>query len=234
MNTIKNILGSALILVLSGSVLHADYSKGDVMLQLYGGGASVSGKYHQPGVHEDEQAYADGGGMVGGQFLYYLGGNPCWALGVDVSHAGLDEHISDQLLTNRRTKSSMKATAGLLIARLAYPKGRWRPYLQGGLGVHHTKLHLEGTPALGTIWGDTGTAETRTLLDDGRAGPALSGAIGLHVYLTERFFIGAEYRVLDLMRKDFSPTAAGLNEGLITTRGAVSETAVGFMLGFGF
>jgi opacity protein-like surface antigen len=216
------------------AVAHADYHKGDYMFQIYSGGAALGGRYHQPGVNKDEQNYADGAGVIGGQFLYYILDNPCLAVGVDVSHAGFDSHKSGQLLTNRNTQSSADSTVGVFVARLVYPKGRIRPYIQGGLGVHHTSLTLEGTPINSPGWQDTGTMETRPLVDDGHVGPAIEGAIGVHVYVTERFFVGAEYKVLDLVGKDFTPTAAGRLEGLATPAGSTTESAIGLMLGFGF
>jgi len=229
----RAVLGG-LAVVLAAAVAHADYRKGEMMFQIYGGGAGLSGRYHQPGVSKDEQDYADGGSVIGGQFLYYVADNPCLALGFDISHASFDSHDSNQLLLNRFTQSSADNTTGLAVARLVYPKGRVRPYIQGGLGVHHTSLTLNGTPTNPSGWNDTHTLETRDLLDEGHIGPAVEGAIGLHVYVTERFFIGAEYKVIDLIAKDFSPTAAGSQEGLLTTQGTTSESAIGFMLGFGF
>jgi hypothetical protein len=93
---------------------------------------------------------------------------------------------------------------------------------------------LEGTPNGAPGWTDTGSLETRTLLDDGHVGPAVAGSIGLHVYLTERFFLGVEYKDMVLFGKDFSPTAAGEREGLLKPSGTVGEAAFGFMLGLGF
>jgi len=226
-------LGSLLVIMAVNSA-QADYTQGMTMFQIYGGGAVLSGRYHQPGVSKDEQDYADGGGVIGGQFLYYISDNPCIALGFDVSHADFDSHNSYLLLPNRYTQSSAKNTTGLIIARVAYPKGRVRPYIQGGLGAQSTSLSLDGTPINASTWTDTPTTETRRLLDSSHIGPALEGAIGLHVYLTPRFFVGAEYKVMELIGKDFSPTAAGATEGVVTTHGIVSESSIGLMLGLGF
>lgn len=212
----------------------ADYTKGTTMFQIYGGGALSGGQYRQPGVNKDEQYYADGGGVIGGQFLYFITDTPSLALGFDISHAGFDDHDSFQLLTNRYTQSSADSTSGLFIARLSYPKGHVRPYIQGGLGAHHTRLSLDGTPINGTSWSDTGTTETRSLLDDGHMGAAAEGAVGVYFYFSEKFFIGVEYKVLALMGKDFSPTNAGVREGLLSPDGGVGESAIGFTLGLGF
>lgn len=219
---------------MASTFARADYAKGMAMFQIYGGGAALSGRYHQPGVNKDEQDYADGGSVIGGQFLYYVSDSPCLALGFDVSHADFSSHESYQLLINRFTSSSAKNTTGFVVARLAYPKGRVRPYIQGGLGAQATSLTLDGTPINASSWADTHTTETRQLLNSSDVGPAIEGAIGLHVYLTKRLFIGAEYKILDLIGKDFSPTAAGQSEGLTKTSGTVAESSIGFMLGLGF
>jgi opacity protein-like surface antigen len=207
---------------------------GATSFQLYGGGAALSGHYDRPGVDSDERKYADAGGLIGGEFLYYVRDSPTLAFGVDISHAGFDDHDSTLLLPHVVTASSAQDTAGLAVARLAFPIGRVRPYVQAGVGLHQTSLTLKGVPFNGFGWTDTNTSEERRIYDDGHVGPALSGAVGLHVYLTEQFFIGAEYRFIALIGKDFEPTAEGRREGLAATDGSVSESGIGFMLGFGF
>src|SRR4051812_20690497 len=83
----------------------ADYTKGTTMFQIYGGGAALDGHYHQPGVDRDEQDYADSGGLIGGQFLYFFHESPCLAVGFDVSHANYGKHTTSQMLANRLTAS---------------------------------------------------------------------------------------------------------------------------------
>jgi opacity protein-like surface antigen len=222
-----------LMMTLVSVSAHADYTQGTTMFQIYGGGAVLSGHYAQPGISRDEQDYADGGSVIGSQFLYYISDSPCVAMGFDVSHTDFASHESFLLLPSFYTQSSAKNTTGLIIARLAYPKGRVRPYVQGGLGAQSMTLTLDGTPVNST-WSDTGTTETRQLLDSREIGPALEGAIGLHVYLTKRLFVGAEYKVLELIGKDFSPTSAGQTEGIVKTSGIVTESSIGLMLGLGF
>ena len=212
----------------------ADYQKGETMFQIYGGGAAMGGRYHQPGVSRDEEDFADGAGVLGGQFLYYISESPCLAVGFDVSHAGFDSHDSYRLLADRFTQSSADNTTGVFVARLVYPKGRVRPYIQGGIGAHHTSLSLDGTTVNSSVWEETNTTETRSLVHDGHVGPAFEGAVGAHLYLTDRFFIGAEYKVLSLIGKKFTPTPAGRLEGLSAPDGSVGISAIGLMLGFGF
>jgi len=212
----------------------ADYAKGTTMFQIYGGGAGLGGHYNQPGMNRDEQDLADGGGLIGGQFLYFFHDNPCLAAGFDISHASFDDFNSSQLLANRLTTSSADNTTGVAILRLSYPKGRFRPYIQGGIGAHHTSLSLTGIPINGSTWSDTGTTESRQLLNDGHIGPAFEGAVGMHIYFTERFFVGAELKILALPGKAFTPTAAGANEGLQNPTSTLSEAGLGLMLGLGF
>jgi opacity protein-like surface antigen len=223
-----------LIWNLGAACAHAQGMKGATSFQLYGGGASISGRYDRPGVDRDERDYADGGGLIGGEFLYYVQDAPTVAFGVDISHAGFGNHDSALLLPHLFTASSAQSTSGLVVARLGFPLGRVRPYLQGGVGLHQTSLTLKGVPFDGFAWTDTNTSEERRMYDNGHVGPALGGAVGLHVYLTEQFFIGAEYRFIGLLGKDFEPTAEGRREGLAPTHGSVVESGIGFMLGFGF
>jgi opacity protein-like surface antigen len=230
----KSIGYAILLSCLCTAATSADYTKGTTMFQIYGGGAGLGGHYNQPGVSRDEQDLADGGGLIGGQFLYFFHDSPCLAAGFDISHASFDDFNSYQLLTNRFTSSSANTTTGVAIVRLSYPKGHFRPYVQGGLGLHHTSLSLTGSPINGTTWSDTGTTEQRQLLDSGHIGAALEGAIGLHIYFTERFFIGAELKVLDLMGQEFEPTAAGAHEGLQRPDRTVAESGIGLMIGLGF
>jgi hypothetical protein len=212
----------------------ADYTKGTAMFQIYGGGAGLNGHYDRAGVSRDEEDYADGGSLIGGQFLYFFHDSPCLAAGFDISHADFAKHDSTQLLTNRLTRSSASDTTGLAILRLSYPSGHFRPYVQGGVGAHSTSLTLQAIPINATTWRDAATTETRNLYDDGHVGPAMEGAVGIHIFFTERFFVGVELKVLSLIGKDFIPTAAGVTEGLGNTRGSVSESGLGLMLGLGF
>ena len=221
-----------LLLGFGASSVRADYAKGMTMFQIYGGGASVDGHYRQPGVNEDEQKFADGGGLIGGQFLYFTSDSV--SVGFDISHAGFDSHLSNQLLTNRQTDSSASDTLGQFIGRLSFPRGHFRPYIQGGFGGHYTRLDLKGHPINGTTWSDTGTIESRDLVDNGHAGLAISGAVGIHIYFTERFFIGAEYKRTALMGRRFDITNAGAREGLLKPDGTLGQGGIGFMLGLGF
>ncbi len=232
----NKIYRSALLVVglsLGVSVAHADYHKGTTSFQIYGGGAGFGGRYDLP-ARDDERPYADGGGVIGGQFLYFIKDMPSLAVGFDVLHAGFDRHNSTLLLPNRYTQSSADNTAGFFVGRLSYPKGRFRPYVQGGVGVHHTALQLQASPINGFSWPDTGTSEDRNLYKEGHTGPALEGAIGIYFYFVENFFIGAEYKEIGLFGPDFSPTMAGRSEGLGDTKGSVGESMIGFMAGFGF
>src|SRR5262245_3792054 len=154
--SLQLVLPVFLVSILVGAA-RADYTKGMTMFQIYGGGAGLDGHYRQPGIDRDEQQYADGGGVIGGQVLYFFREN--LACGFDISHTGFQDHISNQLLTNRHTTSSADTTVGLFILRLAYPRGHFRPYIQGGVGANHTGLKLTGIPIGPTTWSDTGTTE---------------------------------------------------------------------------
>jgi len=221
------------IMIGSISCAHADYAKGMTSFQLYGGGAFMSGTYDHPSnVDEDERDYADAGTLFGGQFFYFA--KDSVAVGLNIAHARFGDHESVFVAPGRLTSSSAKSTAGEAVARLIYPKGAFRPYIQGGAGIHRTSLSLEGTPLAGSSWSDTSTMERRNLYDETHTGPLISAAVGIHIYFTPRFFIGAEYKQTALISRDFSPTSAGRLEGLRDTDGSVVQSAIGFLIGLGF
>ena len=162
-----------------------------------------------------EQDLADGGGIIGRQFLYFFHDSPCLAAGFDISHAGFDDHNSSQLLMNRFTSSSADNTTGVAITP-AQLSERTFPSLHTGRLRRpsyepHFKWYSHQWQYVERYWNHrTATASERW--SHGRS--AIEGAIGMHIYFTERFFIGAELKILDLEGKDFTPTAAGTNEGL--------------------
>src|SRR5437773_2355351 len=121
MKSLRRFLLGGFIIFVGSSWAHADYMKGEAMFQIYGGGASLRGRYHQPSINEDEQAYADSGGVLGGQFLYFFHDSPCLAAGFDIFHSKFDTHESAKLLTNRLTDSFANDTIGLAILRASFP-----------------------------------------------------------------------------------------------------------------
>ena len=56
----------------------------------------------------------------------------------------------------------------------------------------------------------------------------------MHVYFTERFFVGAEQAPVSLPGKPFAYRRHILNENLQNPTSTVSEAGIGLMLGLGF
>jgi len=78
----------------------------------------------------------------------------------------------DDLLTGVDTTARLKSFVGLVIARLAYPRGMYRPYIFAGLGGHHSSQQLSGKPLAGLTWLGGGN-ESRMLVDARRTSAAL-------------------------------------------------------------
>jgi len=113
----------------------------------------------------------------------------------------------DDLLTGVDTTARLKSFVGLVIARLAYPRGMYRPYIFAGLGGHHSSQQLSGKPLAGLTWLGGGN-ESRMLVDARRTSAALGYGIGLDIFPTENIFFGAELRGVWLIGLDTDDTVA--------------------------
>src|SRR5581483_4615247 len=92
------------------------------------------------------------------------------------------------------------------IVKLAYPRGHCRPYVFAGVGGHDSTLTLSGVPAPGVPWPLSGQ-----LIDKSSKGAAFGGGIGLDIFMTDSFFMGLEYRVIDLAHVRSDVTADAKN-----------------------
>ena len=200
----KKIFCAVVLIGLAGAA-RADLTPGSNTLAIFGGFGGSGAKYdYQPG---SEEAVTGPGGAFGAQFLRYVKGGPAIAIGADITASPNGDSNSDDLLTGIDTTARTKTIIGLVIARLSYPKGTFRPYLFGGIGGHHCSQKLIGTPRGGTTWSGGGS-ETRTLVDESKSSLALGGGIGLDLFLTESFFMGVELRGVWLGGMNTDDTAA--------------------------
>ena len=197
----------ALSILLFGVSLpvYADFAGGDKTLTFFGGAGGASTPYdYQPG---NQEKVTGGGGAFGGQFLYYIKGTPAVAVGLDVNNSLNGNGQESDLLSGINTTERVKTLVGLVIARLSYPRGIYRPYIFGGVGVHDSLQQLSGTPQPGVTWPGGGT-ENRVLVDQRKTSAALGGGIGVDVFMTETAFFGLELRGTWLAGMDTDDTAA--------------------------
>jgi len=184
------ILAAATISLLA-SLSFADFTRGSQTIAVFGGlGGSSSDYDYEPG---NRRPVTGGGGAFGGQYLYYLTGSPALALGADISSSLNGNRRSGDLLSGDESTARMKSLVGLIIEKLAFPRGTWRPYLFAGVGVHNSKQQLSATPQPGNTWPGGGT-ESRMLVDKNETSAALGYGIGMDIFPNDSFFFGLELR----------------------------------------
>ena len=201
------------LLILGVAGARADLQKGSQSASVFFGGAGSNSELDLGGSGKGNDMIGHGGGALGASYLYYVRNEPLVGVGLDFNASKLDTDHSRDLFPGNDSNTYAHSAIVMAIARLAYPRGKLRPYIQGGLGFDSTYIHMDSQPQSGRTWSDTGTTENRTLFDDRSTTLALGWAVGMEAYLTEHFFLGLEYRNTYFGAQQ-SPTAAGRAQGL--------------------
>ncbi len=209
----KNTLSTVIVLLAVAASAFADTGRGSQTLALFGGLGFSSSKFDMAETGGDELV-ADGGGTWGGQYVYFFKDKPVMGIGIDAFGTNLDDRKTLSLVRGAEASSYLHTRVFLAILKVAFPTGRLRPYIFGGLGAHRTHTFLSATPYGSFTWSDTGTTERRVLIDENKTSLAVGYGIGLDAFITEHFFLGAEYRGTFLGHKEYDAhpgaTAAGL------------------------
>jgi len=161
-------------------------------------------------------------------------GSPTVAVGVDALGSPNGTFHSDELIGGVNTEARMKSTVVMAVAKLAFPRGTFRPYLFAGLGGHSSSLFLSGQPQAGVAWANGGS-DTRVLVDEHKTSVAIGYGIGLDAFLNENFFLGLELRGTQLGGLRTRPTAAATAAGFtMEDKGPVEQGNILFRLGWKF
>ena len=108
------------------------------------------------------------------------------------------------------------------------------PYLLAGAGAHSTSLKVVSTPFFGYGWSDSGTTETRTLVDSRKLGGAAKAQVGLDVSLGDSATLGG-YAALHLAGSTtYAPTRSGTAVGLTGLKGGYTAVSYGLNAGARF
>jgi opacity protein-like surface antigen len=183
----------------------ADLAPGSQTLSLQGGGADFD---PDGGINSD----SDRGYSFGAQYMYYFTEQPMFGIGLDAQQfrvrdeRNLWQHGAGNV--GRRHESTTRRSYQLM-GKLIFPKGPVRPYIFAGLGAYTYDDYIGGTRHRESPWSDTSTTETRALVN--RSGTDFTGSygVGLDWYITERLFLGAEYRYSFFSQKNQTVTAEG-------------------------
>ena len=226
----KNIFRILFLTLCGAHFAHADFARGSQTIAILGGAGGSSEQYDFRG--PEDRPITGSGAAWGAQYLYYL--SPSIAIGADLNVSYNGSRRDDDQIADIDTTARSKAVTEMIIARLAYPRGRVRPYLFAGLGAHQSSFFLSGKPFPGTTWSNGGT-DSRMLIDEHDTSLALAGGIGLDVFLTESLFLGTELRSTTLggTKPDISPAGQALGLTLKHRHGA-SEGNIFFKLGWKF
>jgi opacity protein-like surface antigen len=206
MNNFKMRFGLAVCVMVMGQAIgHADFVSGSQTIAVFGGESGSSTRYDfEPG---SERRITGGGGSFGAQYLYYLKGTPAIAIGADLASSLNGNRRSGDMLAGFESTARLKSFVGMMIARLAFPRGPWRPYIFAGIGGHNSSQQLSAQPQAGVTWPGGGT-ENRMLIDEHKSSVAIGYGIGMDVFATESFFLGMELRAIWLGGLDTDDTAA--------------------------
>lgn len=154
----------------------------------------------------------------------------CLSLGLDVDLMKPKDTSLDSLLPNTKTKRSMASSSVLGVARIGQNEGDLRPYFLLGFGVHFTNVRIEGAPAAGFGWADTGTTEKRTLMDaDGRA-LAIKISGGADYAVNDNFLAGLFLAFNSMGGATYDFTEQGKALGLTGKSGAMTAITFGLNL----
>ena len=223
----------ALSLIIISNPVRAETGKGSFQVAAFGGLGFSSSKYDL-GVTGGEEPVAKGGGAAGGQAIYFFRSQPALGIGIDGSYTHLNNRDTTDLVRGANATTHLNSTVIMVIGKLAYPTGHVRPYVFGGLGTHRTTAFVSAQPFAPFTWTDTGTSESRVLLDETKTSLAVGYGLGLDVFFTDEFFTGLEYRGTFLAHKDFDETAGARSDGLSFKDGSLNAQALLLKIGVKF
>jgi len=183
----------------------ADVSRGSQSLSI---GVGPAGYDKDMNVNNGESVLRDCGGVAYLQYLYFLRNEPTIGVGIEMTGLGFEEDGDSGLVPGGKSEAQSRAGMYQVVAKLAYPKGRWRPYVIGGLGAARSMLNADIETAAGE----------QATFDSGTYGFVSNAGVGLDVFLGKHFFFGPELRYYFLSRRLHEPTDYGRSIGVQPVR----------------
>jgi hypothetical protein len=168
------------------------------------------------------------GPLLGFRYVYNLDTWLGAGFQVDVAKPGA--HDSTKLLTNNISTTKLLTGEALVLGRVRFLQNQFRPYVMLGLGVHSTSLRLDSKPAPGFFWNDTGTTETRTLVNSRKMGIAVAFEGGFDYHFTNTVSAGTFLAIHSAGKASYAATAAGTAAGLTGVKGSFLGMVLGASL----
>lgn len=138
-------------------------------------------------INAEDKAAANGLAL-GARFLGKAGKN--LSAGLEVQSLSMGEATSNTMITNGVTTSKFSSLLFLVEAKLAAEEGALRPFALMGFGFHSTSLKIASTPQAGFAWLNTGSRETRSVVDSRKTSAAATLQGGAEAPIGERFVAG--------------------------------------------
>jgi len=129
-------------------------------------------------------------------------------VGIGGGHFHSGDEVSQTLVPNTDATFSTRMTSILALGRLDLSSNpKLMPYAIVGIGWVRYSLVVQGVPA--TSWSDTGTSESRTLVDDAKNTVGYTAGLGVDLAVTDRLYIGIDARYQGAVKQHFDTSAAG-------------------------
>lgn len=112
------------------------------------------------------------------------------------------------------------------------PTAKFKPFVGARLGLHNSQIELESTPAPDNYWSDTGSSESRTLVDDNAWGLAYGLTGGAEYWLKESLLAGFEVQFLSTSKSTYKTTPIASGLGLQGINGSLSHFNLACQLKF--
>jgi opacity protein-like surface antigen len=130
------------------------------------------------------------------------------SLGLGGGHFSSGDNTSTTWVSNTNSTLSSHMSTVFILGRLDLaPNPKFIPYLLAGVGWARSSLSATATPV--STWADTGTAESRLILDDAKISLGYAAAAGVDIALNDRIFVGVEARYQAATARNFDLTAQG-------------------------
>jgi hypothetical protein len=173
------------------------------------------------------------GPLFGVQYLYHATPQAAW--GLEFHYYDREATDSPNLLPN--AESHVFGNSLLMMGVLKFSltdRGDVRPFVLLGAGAHETYTAIDAHPFGGFAWADTGTAETRRIVDDNAVGLAGSVRLGLDFGYVGPYVFSLEAGWTGLTSATYGATGQGRALGVTGVSGPINYFTFAGRWGFNF
>ncbi|MBI3563999.1 MAG: hypothetical protein HY079_02245 [Elusimicrobia bacterium] len=160
--------------------------------------------------------------------------SPRWSAGGEFRFEGRGGTDSPGLLANADASVSGSSVLFLGLLRRSFGRDGLRPYVLVGAGAHRTTTTIDAAPAAGFAWSDTGTGETRRLVDGDAWGAAATARAGVDFTPRDPGELSLEAGWTLLSRETYAATARGRALGLTGVTAPLQLFTLAVRWGWGF